>query len=88
LDKNRHLPDFDITGNENELCRLQLKISKHFKNIRSNIDLFFNEISPINEIPIKQHFRDNVWEELIKVVWSPARIKYWWHEIEYPVDED
>jgi hypothetical protein len=32
--------------------------------------------------PIKRHFRDKVWEELMQVVWSPKRMKYWMHELD------
>jgi hypothetical protein len=73
-------PSFLESGKE--LRRFRQKLNNDLLKIKESINNFFNVVYLPETDKNKRHFREKVWEELIQVVWSPKRIKYWWHEIE------
>jgi hypothetical protein len=54
----------------------------NLNRIKSLIQNFLDKAMPPDLEPIKRHFKEKVWEELMQVVWSPKGMKYWMHELD------
>jgi hypothetical protein len=72
IDRLLYLQQDDIVycqGGTSELVNLRLQINGYLNDIKSRIIHFLEKANTINETPIRQHFRDKVWQELMEVVW-------------------
>jgi hypothetical protein len=59
----------------------QKYITSRFFQIKDIFKRFIENAIPPDP-SIKRHFKEKVWEELMQVVWSPKRMKYWMHELD------